>query len=95
VSALEALPHGFARTKSGVEIKLIKKAFTQEEVWLAGQLTRLPESAAEIAKRVGLDELRLRPRPRGRETTPRTYLPLLLGATSITLDGREVKKRRM
>ena len=52
-TALEALPHGFARTPSGVEIKLMKKAFTSEEVWLAGQLTRIPETAAEIATRVG------------------------------------------
>ena len=55
-AALEALPHGFPRTKSGVEIKLIKMAFTPEEVDLAGQLTRFPETAAEIAKRVGMDE---------------------------------------
>ena len=27
-AALEALPHGFPRTTSGVEIKLIKMAFT-------------------------------------------------------------------
>ncbi len=54
-SALEALPHGFCRTESGVEIQLMKKAFTPEEVWLAGQLTRFPETAAEIAKRVGRD----------------------------------------
>ena len=52
-AALEALPHGFARTPSGVEIKLMKKAFTEEEVWLAGQLTRTPETAAEIAQAVG------------------------------------------
>lgn len=55
-NALDALPHGFARTASGVEIELIKKAFTEEEVWLAGQLTRISETAAEIAKRVGLSE---------------------------------------
>jgi len=54
-NALEALPHGFARTPSGVEIKLIKMAFTPEEVSLAGHLTRLPETAAEIATRVGRD----------------------------------------
>ena len=53
--ALDALPHGFARTASGVEIKLIKKAFTPEEVELAGQLTRHPETVAEIARRVGRD----------------------------------------
>ena len=54
--ALDALPSGFPRTKSGVEMKLIKMAFTPEEVALAGQLTRFPETAAEIAKRVGMDE---------------------------------------
>jgi ferredoxin len=54
-NALEALPHGFARTVSGVEIKLIKMAFTEEEVWLAGQLTRTPETADVIAERVGRD----------------------------------------
>ena len=54
-SALDALPHGFPRTASGVEIKLIKKAFTADEVWLAGQLTRFPETAQEIADRVGRD----------------------------------------
>ena len=54
--ALDALPHGFARTASGVELRLIKMAFTPEEVWLAGQLTRTPETAADIAKRVGRDE---------------------------------------
>ena len=54
-AALDELPHGFARTPSGVELKLIKMAFTPEEVWLAGQLTRFPETAADIAKRVGRD----------------------------------------
>ena len=54
--AQEALPHGFPRTPSGVEIRLIKMAFTEEEVSLAGQLSRTPETAAEIAKRVGMDE---------------------------------------
>ena len=55
-AAQEALPSGFPRTKSGVEIKLIQMAFTPEEVALAGQLTRFSETAAEIAKRVGMDE---------------------------------------
>ena len=27
--AIDALPHGFARTASGVELKLIKMAFTE------------------------------------------------------------------
>ena len=53
--ALEALPHGFARTTSGVEIELMKRAFSHEEAWLASQLTRTPETAVDIAKRVGRD----------------------------------------
>jgi Pyruvate/2-oxoacid:ferredoxin oxidoreductase delta subunit len=53
--ALDALPHGFPRTSSGVEIKLIKMSFTPEEVSLAGQLSLFPETAAEIANRVGHD----------------------------------------
>jgi electron transport complex protein RnfB len=55
-AALDALPHGFPRTPSGVELRLIKMAFTPEEVSLAGQLTRFPETAEEIAERVGLDK---------------------------------------
>jgi Pyruvate/2-oxoacid:ferredoxin oxidoreductase delta subunit len=54
-NALEATPHGFPRTESGVELRLIKMAFTPEEVSLAGHLSRMPETAAEIANRVGLD----------------------------------------
>jgi electron transport complex protein RnfB len=51
VDALDVLPHGFARTESGVEFELMQLAFTPEEVDLAGQLSRHPETAAEIAKR--------------------------------------------
>ncbi len=54
--ALDALPSGFTRTPSKLEIQLIKMVFTYEEAWLAGQLTRIPETAAEIAIRVGIDE---------------------------------------
>ena len=54
--AMDALPSGFTRTPSKLEIELIKIVFTHEEASLAGQLTRTPETAAEIAKRVGLDE---------------------------------------
>ena len=46
-NALEALPGGFARTESGVEMELLKMAFSPEEAWLAGQMTRTPETPAE------------------------------------------------
>jgi Pyruvate/2-oxoacid:ferredoxin oxidoreductase delta subunit len=59
--ALDALPHGFPRTSSGVELKLIRMAFSPEEVWLAGHLTRFPETAEEIANRVGRDVSEVRP----------------------------------
>jgi len=54
--ALDALPAGFTRTPSKVEIKLIKMVFTPDEALVAGQLSRKLETAAEIAKRVGLPE---------------------------------------
>lgn len=54
--AMAALPSGFPRTSSGVEIELLKLVFTCEEASVAAQLTRTPETAAAIAKRVGLDE---------------------------------------
>ena len=38
-TVLDATPQGFPRMKSGVEIKLLKLAFTPEEVSLAGHLT--------------------------------------------------------
>ena len=53
VAALDALPHGFPRTPSGVEMKLIKKVFTEEEVWLASQLTRLPEQQPRSPRACG------------------------------------------
>jgi hypothetical protein len=54
--AMDALPSGYTRTPSKIEIELIKIVFSYEEASLAGQLTRTPETAAEIAQRVGLDE---------------------------------------
>ena len=53
---LDATPQGFPRMKSGVELKLLKLAFTPEEVSLAGYLTCTYEYPAEIARRAGIDE---------------------------------------
>lgn len=47
-------PGGFPRTESGVEMELLRMAFSPEEALVAGNMTRTPETAAEIAKRVGL-----------------------------------------
>ncbi len=54
VEALGKLPNGFPRTQSRVEILLLERIFSEEEAWLAGQLSRSLESAQKIAERVGL-----------------------------------------
>ena len=46
--ALDALPSGFTRTPSKLEIEMIKIQFTYEEASLAGQLSSTFETAAEI-----------------------------------------------
>jgi len=60
-------PSGFTRTASKLEIELIKIVFTHEEASLAGQLTRTPETAAEIASVFGLDEAQVTGAPREHE----------------------------
>lgn len=55
-NALNALPNSFPRTKSNIEITLLKKIFLPEEAFLAGQLTGTPEPVNVIAKRAGLSE---------------------------------------
>ena len=53
-NALDKLPNAFPRTKSNVEILILKKIFSPQEAWLAGQLTGTMESMEEIAQRTGL-----------------------------------------
>src|SRR5512139_2625979 len=55
-TALDKLPNSFPRTKSGIEITVLKKIYLPEEANLAGRLTGTSEPAAAIAKRVGLTE---------------------------------------
>jgi electron transport complex protein RnfB len=52
--ALNKLPNSFPRTKSNIEITLLKKIFLSEEANLAGQLTIAREPVDIIAQRVGL-----------------------------------------
>ncbi|MFC2047617.1 hypothetical protein ACFLTK_05030 [Chloroflexota bacterium] len=63
--ALDALPNGFPKTESGVEIRLLKKMLEPEEAWLVGQLSRKLESVEEIAARVGLPTAEATERLRG------------------------------
>lgn len=55
-NALNKLPNSFPRTKSNVEITLLKKIFMPEEAFLAGLLTGTPEPVNVIATRAGLSE---------------------------------------
>jgi ferredoxin len=54
--ALNKLPNSFPRTKSNIEITLLKKIFLPEEANLAGQLTGTTEPITKIAQRAGFSE---------------------------------------
>ena len=48
---LDTFPIGFRKTQSGVEIKILKRLFTEEEAELTTFLTLRPERARSIARR--------------------------------------------
>jgi len=52
---LDAIPNGFPRTGSGVELRLLAKIFAPEEAALAAQMSQTPEPALAIAARAGVD----------------------------------------
>jgi electron transport complex protein RnfB len=52
--SLNKLPNSFPRTKSNIEITLLKKIFLPEEAHLCGYLSGTPEQADVIAQRAGL-----------------------------------------
>jgi len=60
--ALDALPNGFPRTPSGVEIRLLAKILSPEEARLASHLTGKREPVETIARRADMS-----PRDAGRE----------------------------
>jgi Na+-translocating ferredoxin:NAD+ oxidoreductase subunit B len=49
---LNRTPNGFPSTKSGVELRILKKIFSPEDAQMALKLRMRPESAADIAKRL-------------------------------------------
>ena len=49
---LDKLPHGFPRTASGVELRILRKIFSPDEAQLALRLLPIPESAEAIAVRL-------------------------------------------
>jgi len=50
---LDRLPIPFPATKSGVELRLLRKLFTREEAEIALHLSAIPERASKIHKRLG------------------------------------------
>ncbi|NVM01316.1 MAG: 4Fe-4S binding protein [Candidatus Helarchaeota archaeon] len=57
---LDRFPIGFPKTSSGIEIKILKKLFTEEEAKIAVNLTPIPTEAVKIAKRIKMDENELK-----------------------------------
>ena len=53
---LDRFPIGFPKTSSGIEIKILKRLFTEEEAKIAVLLNPLPETAARIARRAKMDK---------------------------------------
>ena len=58
---LDRLPIAFPRTESGVELRILKRLFTEEEAGIAMKMSGLPEEASVIAERLDTDPERLAP----------------------------------
>lgn len=56
---MDQFPIGFPETESGVELKILKRLFTEEEAAIALLLSPFPEETARIAERADLDEAEL------------------------------------
>ena len=56
---LDMFPQGFVKTKSGVELQILKRLFKPEEAEIMLQLKPMPEKLADIAQRAGKDEKKL------------------------------------
>ncbi len=54
IDALDRLPNGFPRTRSRIELRLLRKIFTEEQARVACVMSRIKESAEDIAERAGM-----------------------------------------
>ena len=54
--ALNRFPMGFPETASKVEIKILKRLYSEQEAELAANTSPLRETAEQIANRTGLDK---------------------------------------
>jgi len=53
---LDNLPAGFPSTDTGVELRILKRLFTEQEAETAIIMTMIPETAKDVAARTGRDE---------------------------------------
>lgn len=58
---LDKTPGGFPETESGVELRILKRLFTEEEARTATHLIMMPEEAGAIASRMGKSSEELEP----------------------------------
>jgi Pyruvate/2-oxoacid:ferredoxin oxidoreductase delta subunit len=58
---LDEFPHGFPRTASGVELRILAKVFSPDDAAMALDLLPIPETAAAIARRLGKQVEELQP----------------------------------
>ena len=58
---LDEFPHGFPRTESGVELRILEKIFAPDEAAMAVRLLPIPEPLEVIAHRLGRPAEELRP----------------------------------
>ncbi len=58
---LDNLPVGYPKTESGVEIRILKRLFTEEEAEMATHLTYIPETAEQIAQRANWEVEEIKP----------------------------------
>ncbi len=58
---LDHLPAGFPATETGVELRILRRLFSEEEAAIAMALTMLAETPADIAKKLGQDVDHLAP----------------------------------
>nr|NJM04532.1 4Fe-4S ferredoxin [Desulfobacula sp.] len=58
---LDRTPSGFPETESGVELRILKQLFTEEEAAIALSLVMMPEPVEAVAQRAGKDPQQIKP----------------------------------
>ncbi|MFX1321321.1 MAG: ATP-binding protein [Promethearchaeota archaeon] len=56
---LDQFPLGYPKTSSGIELRILKRLFSEEEAKIAVYLTPIPEEVAKIASKIGMDLTKL------------------------------------